>query len=99
MIIIEARIRCNPGKRDEFIKEVQPAITGTRGENGCLSYEVFMSTEDTDGIFIFERWDNRDAIKNHMETPHMKEWLKRRLDLGLISGPPTVASYDVANQS
>ena len=96
MILIEAKLKCNPGKRDEFLKEVQPIIAATRKEDGCLSYELFMSTEDKDGLLFFERWASRDAVNKHYVTPHMTEWFKRRVDIGLMTTPPKVTFYDVA---
>ena len=96
MIVIEARLKCNPGKRDEFLKEVQPIIATTRKEDGCLCYELFISTEDKDGLLFFERWVSRDALKKHTESPHMTEWIKRRADTGIMSVPAKVTVYDVA---
>ena len=96
MVVVEARLKCNPGKRDEFLTAVQPIIATTRKEDGCLCYELFISTEDKDGLLFFERWTSREALKNHAESAHMTEWMKRRIDLGLMSTPANVIVYDVA---
>ena len=96
MIVVEARIQCNPGKRDDFITQAQPSIEATQKEEGCLHYELLKSTIHQDHLLYYERWADRDALKKHAESKHMGEWKNRREELGLVSEPPTVIVYDIA---
>ena len=55
MIVVEARIKVNPGKREAFIEAAQPVIAATRKEQGNICYELYASTEDENLLLYFER--------------------------------------------
>ncbi len=48
MILVKATITAKPGDRDKIISRSQDVIGPTRSELGCISYELFASTEDKD---------------------------------------------------
>ena len=96
MILVEARIKCNPGRRDDFIREAQPVIAATRKEKGNLCYDLFKSIEDENLLLYYERWESRDALNGHIGSEHMKTWSRKRMDIGLISVPAVVKIYDIA---
>jgi len=69
-VFVTARVLAKP----EFIDEVEAAcralVALSRAEAGCISYNLFRST-DTPTVFIFfEEWETRRALDNHLETPH-----------------------------
>ena len=62
---------------------VQP----TRAEEGCLRYSLYRAKEDPTVWLLFEEWRSEADLKAHVETPHMRAFLK---DAGaLIDGGPT----------
>jgi quinol monooxygenase YgiN len=72
MIIVKATITAKPGDRDKIISRSQDVIGPTRSELGCISYELFASTEDKDVLMMFEQWENREVLETHMQTEHFK---------------------------
>lgn len=59
----------------EAVEELRPAllelVTATRGEEGCLSYELYESAAAPGTFVTLERWTGQDALDQHMRTPHI----------------------------
>jgi quinol monooxygenase YgiN len=72
MIIVKAIITAKPGDRDKIISISQDVIGPTCSELGCVSYELFASTQDKDVLVMFEQWENREVLETHMQTEHFK---------------------------
>ena len=72
MIIVKATLTAKPGDRDKIISRSQDVIGSTRSELGCISYELFTSTEDSDVLVMFEQWENMEVLETHMQTEHFK---------------------------
>ena len=70
MIIVTATINTKPGERDKIISKSQDVIESTRLESGCISYELFASTEDDDVLMMFEKWESKEALELHKQTDH-----------------------------
>jgi quinol monooxygenase YgiN len=92
MIIVTATITAKHGKRDEIISQSQDVIESTRLESGCISYELFASTEDENVLVMFERWENIEALELHKQTDHykafgpsIKDLLEKKIELGVYS--------------
>ena len=96
MVIVTARILTQPGKRSAFIEAAQTPIAATRREEGCITYELFASTEDENRLMYYEQWADRAALARHMESAHMKEFARRKQEENLQVGPSDVKVYDVA---
>ncbi len=92
MIILTATITSKSGKRNEIISKSQELIKATRSESGCISYELFASTEDEDVLLMFERWENMEALELHKQTDHFTafgpaigEFLAKEIELEVYS--------------
>lgn len=96
MIVVAAKVAAKPGKRAEFIRHAQPVIAATRKEEGCISYQLYASTENEVDLFYFELWTSRAALDGHLNSDHLKKWGQTKIDLDLAEGPSDVTVYDVA---
>lgn len=74
MIYVVATLTAKPGKRDALIAGAKPCIAATLKEKGCLSYELLQSTSNPDTFNFVERWETRDHLAAHFDTPHLKAW-------------------------
>ncbi len=60
----------------------------SRGDDGCLSYELYEDSRSA-GTFVFiEEWRDKDAAKAHGAQAHMAE-AGRKLE-GLLAGRPDI---------
>ena len=48
-------------------------------EDGCVAYDVLMSDEEPNKIFVYESYENQDALKAHNNTPYFKEIVGTKL--------------------
>ncbi|MCD8138763.1 MAG: antibiotic biosynthesis monooxygenase [Planctomycetaceae bacterium] len=97
MVIVTAKVTASPGRRDEFVALAQDCIAATRREDGCISYELYASTENPDDLLYFERWASQEAVERHGTSAHMAAFRKKRADAGLQVGNGEVAVYTVAD--
>jgi quinol monooxygenase YgiN len=71
---VQLKYIMKPGTKEKFIEEIYSLEIPqkTRKENGCISYEFYTSC-DKDEILLIEKWENKEALSNHIETPHLKK--------------------------
>ncbi|MGB9977975.1 putative quinol monooxygenase [Methanobacterium sp.] len=72
MIIVTAKITAKLGEKDNIISKTQDLIDSSRLESGCISYNLYTSTEDKNVLLMLEQWENQDALRLHMQTEHFK---------------------------
>lgn len=57
----------------EEIADILKTMKGlVREEPGCLSYEVFRSSEDPQEFMLVEVYKNEDAVADHAKTAYFK---------------------------
>lgn len=61
------------GMRDKFIRDILDSgvLEKIRHEDGCISYQYFLSVENENEIFLLEKWESVEAQKVHISQPHM----------------------------
>lgn len=74
MIIVTAKIIAQPGEKNNIILKARDLIKSTRLEPGCISYNLYASTEDEDVLIVLEQWENQDVLDSHMQTEHFKSF-------------------------
>lgn len=74
MIYVIAELRLKPGTAGKAIAAARASVAETVKENGCISYDMHQSVTDPARLVLVERWDSREALARHMETPHFKVW-------------------------
>lgn len=86
-----ARFQAKKSKVEE-LKELLSTLPGpTRGEPGCIRYELLQNTaEDTDFTFV-EEWESRAALEVHLKTEHVAGVLAKVGEL--IEGDGDIRTY------
>lgn len=77
MIYVIATLTIHPEKRADFLENARTVIAATHKEAGCQSYDLFSSITEPNQFVFIERWETRENLAAHFETPHLAEW--RRL--------------------
>ncbi len=74
MLVISARVRIDPAKREVAIEAAKKMMAATLEEPGCSEY-AFSADFDDPGLFrIFEEWEGEEALAAHFQAPHMAEF-------------------------
>lgn len=76
MITNLAFFRAKPGQTELLGKALTDLVEPTRQEAGCISYDLHQSLEDADSWFVYENWRLAADLDAHMQTEHIKAFLK-----------------------
>ena len=60
-----------PGKRDELVAHLTKR-SDTLKQNGCLAYEVGVSDDDLDTVFVMELWESAEAHQSSLALPEVQ---------------------------
>ena len=74
MIYVIVELRLKPGTAEKAIAAARASVAETVKEQGCISYDMHQSVTDPSRLMLVERWESREALARHMETPHFKTW-------------------------
>jgi quinol monooxygenase YgiN len=74
VIYVIAEVRVKPGMIDKAIAAARLSVAETVKENGCISYDMHQSVTDPQRLVLVERWESREALTRHFDTPHFKAW-------------------------
>lgn len=58
--------------------ELRALVGPTRKEEGCLTYDLYRSTEGPSAFLLHEVWESRDDHSRHTNTPHFLRWNARK---------------------
>ncbi len=68
---VVATIPAPAAAADRIRTALQELAEATRGEEGCLSYDLFESGSAAGTFVTVERWRDAAALEAHMATPHV----------------------------
>lgn len=66
-----AKITPKPEYYDDVQNAIMAIIEATRAEPGCIEFTV-LADADQCHFFLFEEWQNEDALKEHHGKPYTK---------------------------
>ena len=62
---------------------MRAVIAATVAEDGCLAYSYAEDVSEPGLVRVFEQWRDRDCLKAHFGSAHMRRWVEERAGLGL----------------
>lgn len=88
MQTVVARVRAKTEFIEAVRRECLALVEATRGEEGCLSYDLYQSTEDKALFVFYEKWATREDIERHLESPHSLAFDERTA--GMLAEPEEI---------
>jgi quinol monooxygenase YgiN len=61
-----------PEKLRELSQTIAALIKSIRTVKGCRNCDCFCSLEDENELCLFEEWESRELLDNHMQSEHYK---------------------------
>lgn len=75
-VTVIAHIHAKPGMESETHIKLEALLEPTRAEAGCINYDMHRSA-DKPALFMFhENWTNKQALDQHLATPHLKAFME-----------------------
>lgn len=90
-IHVLVRFVAKAGKEVELRAILTALVPPTRRELGCYQYDLLVETADPRQFCFVERWDDAEALDQHLETRHLKAALEQIE--GLVESPPDIRRY------
>lgn len=95
MIIVKGSIPVKTAHQEEALKLIQGLAARSRGEQGCIAYEVYLLASAPETIVIWQQWSGLTALETHFASEHVDVFLDAIPDL--IDGEVTSARFDVVS--
>lgn len=66
------RMKVLPEKLKELSQTIAALVKYIRTVEGCRSCDCFCSPEDENDICLFEEWESREVLDDHLQSEHFK---------------------------
>lgn len=85
MICVIAAIEVGAGRRGELLAIFRDLVPKVRAEKGCIEYAPMIDAPSgleaqgpvrDNAITMVEKWESLDALKAHLKTLHMAEYIR-----------------------
>jgi quinol monooxygenase YgiN len=76
MIIVTGTILARQDSFAQVLKLSREHVERSRKEDGCISHDVHVDTENPLRLFFFERWRDEGALRAHFAVPASREFVK-----------------------
>jgi len=89
MINVIASIRVKTEKLSEFLDIFKSNVPSVLEETGCIEYFPTVDVDagvppqrlDENVITVIEKWDNLEALRDHLASPHMLSYRDKVKDI------------------
>lgn len=71
-IILLAQMTARPGEEAAVREALTAMVAPTRKEEGCLCYNLHVSTKNPAEFMFYEQWASQEALAAHGKSAHMK---------------------------
>lgn len=91
MLTVVAELIAKPGREAEVKQELLAMVEATRLEEGCVQYDLHVTTDQPGSFVFYENWTSREALDRHNASPHLQAFGAKAADL--LAQPPRVLTY------
>ncbi|MBI3449860.1 MAG: antibiotic biosynthesis monooxygenase [Acidobacteria bacterium] len=84
-------MKAKPGMEAALRKELLALLPPTRGEKGCLNYDLHEAQGDASSFLFHENWMSEEDLNAHLAAPHIAGFLGR--SAALLAGPVEIALF------
>ena len=95
MVIVIARFRPRPERREDLVALLEEVQAASRGDAGCLHYGYYTEITDSLSFIAVEEWRDRDALAAHLRQPHVARLIAALPELG--DEGLEIAAHEVAS--
>lgn len=93
MLVLVATMTAKAGKEAELERELGTLVVATRDEPRTLAYALHRHRKEPRRLLMYERYEDRDALRAHMESEPFKRF--SGLLSGLAEGAIEAATYEL----
>jgi quinol monooxygenase YgiN len=91
LLTVVAVLVAKPGREDDLRAALLALIPPTRKEEGCVQYDLHVSTERPGQFVFYENWTSRELLDRHLASPHLQAFAAREHEL--LAAPARIETY------
>jgi quinol monooxygenase YgiN len=91
MLTVVAEMTSKPGREAELTTELLAMVEATRQEEGCVQYDLHVSTANPGSFVFYENWASQADLDRHAESSHIQVFLLKAP--ALLAEPVRVLTY------
>jgi quinol monooxygenase YgiN len=91
-VVVVVLSRAVPGRVEDGLAAFSALAEVTHTEEGCLLYALHREPADPDRIVLVERWASREALDEHLGSPHLLAFRSDSHDIW--AEPPLIMLLD-----
>ena len=95
MLVVAGSIRIDPADREQASVAARGVMTKTHKEPGNIAYVFSEDLEEPGLYYVFEKWENQEALDFHFTTPHMAKFQQAMGGFGIRE--MKVQRYEIAS--
>jgi quinol monooxygenase YgiN len=81
-IVLNVHMEAVPGREKELGIQLRALLVPTRGEPGCIVYELHLDPENPAKFMFYEKFKSQAALDEHVNSAHFQKFLAYRKDHG-----------------
>ncbi|MBS1877117.1 MAG: antibiotic biosynthesis monooxygenase [Acidobacteria bacterium] len=91
LLTVLAEMHAQPGKEEELRAHLLAMVAATHKEEGCVQYDLHVSTDAPGHFFFYEQWASRELLARHAASPHLTAFGQIAGDL--LAEPVRVSTF------
>lgn len=96
MVIMTTRMSVSARWKDELASALRGMLEPVRHESGCLSFDLYIDTEDDDTYMLVEEWETKEDFDRHLRSGDYKKFL---VLMELLKEPPEINISVISQRS
>jgi quinol monooxygenase YgiN len=80
-VVVVGSFKAQSGKEDEGLEAFKALVAPTHAEDGCILYALHQGSDDPSRLAFVERWESRELLDAHLQSPHVSAILERADEL------------------
>lgn len=80
-LTVIARMKAQPDAAEKVKEEMLRLLAPTRGEPGCINYDLHQDNEDPSVFFFHENWESAEHLDRHLQSEHIAAFREAAGDL------------------
>jgi quinol monooxygenase YgiN len=93
MQLLAGKFKAKPERIKDIVELARSMFSPSRAEAGCITYNFYEDRGAENSFLFFEEWKSQEAIDEHFQTPHFKQFMEKFQDM--IQGQPEIKIYEV----
>ena len=93
MIVIAAMLQAAEGKGDDLEKAFSELVPKVLKDPGTIGYAINRGIQDPNKFFIYEKYEDEEALKLHGSSEHFKAFNRAVGAGGMVAARPDITMF------